>query len=129
MLIDLLQEISRESVNAAAPTEFTIGTVTQTEPLEIVTQTGMQTLRESVLYLTEPVIEKKIPVLEHTHTVEELPGVTQPALEQITCLENGTPLPVEDGYIILNRALAVGDKVLLLRVMGGQMFLVLSRAF
>jgi len=50
-------------------------------------------------------------------------------LEGIVCYEDGKPLPVEDGYIILNRGLAVGDKVLLLRVMRGQQFIILSRIF
>ena len=45
------------------------------------------------------------------------------------CIENGQPLPVEDGYIILNRALAAGDKVLLLRVETGARYIVLSRMF
>lgn len=50
-------------------------------------------------------------------------------LEGIVCYEDGKPLPVEGGYIILNRGLAVGDKVLLLRVMRGQQFIILSRIF
>ncbi len=50
-------------------------------------------------------------------------------LGNIVCYEDGKPLPVEDGYIILNRGLAVGDKVLLLRVMRGQQFVILSRIF
>lgn len=50
-------------------------------------------------------------------------------LSEITCYENGQPLPVEGGYIILNRALAVGDRVLLLRVQNGQRYIVLSRVF
>lgn len=50
-------------------------------------------------------------------------------LEDIVCYEDGKPLPVEDGYIILNRGLAVGDKVLLLRVMRGEQFIILSRIF
>ena len=50
-------------------------------------------------------------------------------LEDIVCYEDGKPLPVEDGYIILNRGLAVGDKVLMLRVMRGQQFIILSRIF
>ena len=50
-------------------------------------------------------------------------------LEDIVCYEDGKALPVEDGYIVLNRGLAVGDKVLLLRVMRGQQFIVLSRIF
>lgn len=50
-------------------------------------------------------------------------------LEDIVCYEDGKPLPVKDGYIILNRGLAVGDKVLMLRVMRGQQFIILSRIF
>lgn len=50
-------------------------------------------------------------------------------LKDIVCYEDGKALPVEDGYIILNRGLAVGDGVLLLRVMRGQQFIVLSRIF
>ena len=50
-------------------------------------------------------------------------------LEDIVCYEDGKPLPVEDGYIILNRGLAVGDRVLLFRVMRGQQFVILSRIF
>ena len=47
----------------------------------------------------------------------------------IVCYENGEALPVKDGYIILNRALEVGDRVIMLRVNGGQRFIVLSRSF
>ena len=50
-------------------------------------------------------------------------------LEDIVCYEDGKPLPVEEGFIILNRGLTVGDRVLLLRVMRGQQFIVLSRIF
>lgn len=50
-------------------------------------------------------------------------------LSSVVCYENGTALPVQNGYIILNRALEVGDKVLLLRVQNGQKFIVLSRVF
>jgi len=91
-----------------------------------------------------------LPGLSHSHSGEE--GETGPALEgslttetalnpdayisdkrllkrEIICYEDGKPLPVKDGYIILNRALEVGDKVLLLRVMRGQQFIILSRVF
>ena len=50
-------------------------------------------------------------------------------LMDLCCYEDGKPLPVEDGYMILNRGLAVGDKVLLLRVRRGEQFLILSRIF
>lgn len=91
-----------------------------------------------------------LPDLSHTHSGEE--GDTGPALDEsmetetalnqdafdsdnrllkreIICYEDGKPLPVEDGYIILNRKLEEGDKVLLLRVCRGQQFIILSRIF
>lgn len=91
-----------------------------------------------------------LPDLSHAHSGAE--GETGPALEgsyetedglqqdafdsdkrllknEIVCYEDGKPLPVKDGYIILNRALEKGDKVLLLRVMRGQQFIILSRVF
>ena len=94
----------------------------------------MAPLRESVLYLTSSVVEKKIPVLEHIHAITVHDSYTgggtadcASALSNIACYENGTALPVENGYIIINRALAMGDKVLLLRVQNGRKFIVLSR--
>ena len=55
--------------------------------------------------------------------------VSDEQLTGLCCYEDGKPLPVENGYIILNRGLAVGDKVLLLRVRRGEQFLILSRIF
>ena len=94
----------------------------------------MAPLRQQVLFLTEPVIEKKIPILQHNHVIHDTytgGGESEDNLLQdaIVCYENGKALPVQNGYIILNRALEVGDKVLLLRVMGGKRFIVLSRVF
>lgn len=163
-LIEVLQQINQQSMGAAGLTDLQIGTVTSASPLEITVDTLMQPLKAEVLYLTEPVVEKKIPVLthlhttkgfahrheittlEHTHTAkgdttsEGLSGTyqTEESLSQdafdsdqrltnIVCYENGVALPVENGFIILNRALAVEDKVLLLRVQSGQKFIILSR--
>lgn len=126
-LIQALQQIMQKNMQAMQLTNLVIGTVTAESPLEITSNTSMAPLRAGVLYLTEPVIEKKIPILQHTHTTPD--GVTGPALESVVCQEDGKPLPVEDGYIILNRKLEVGDKVLMLRVQNGQKFIVLSRVF
>lgn len=86
--------------------------------------------------------------LEHAHSAQEGPtgsalGGVYPAgeallqdaytsdkrLSDVACVEDGKPLPVKDGYIILNRGLEPGDKVLLLRVLRGQQFIILSRIF
>jgi len=50
-------------------------------------------------------------------------------LDRIICYEDGKPLPVKNGFIILNRGLEVGDRVLMLRVLRGQQFIILSRIF
>ncbi len=167
-LKDVLNQMIQENQAAGQPTDLRIGTVTSAAPLEITVNVAAAPLQAGQLYLTEAVVEKKIPILEHvhdtsgfahTHQVSSLShnhsysgGTTSNALTgsypteeslspntytsdarlltgDIVCYEHGQPLPVKDGYIILNRALEVGDKVLLLRVLSGQRFLVLSRVF
>lgn len=133
-LKDILQQMTQESMKSAQLTDLQIGTVTAVDPLEITISASMAPLRAGVLYLTVDVVEKKIPVVQHSHTIKVTDTFTgggsatcSTELTDIVCYENGTALPVENGYIIFNRALAVGDKVLLLRVQNGQKFVVLSR--
>ena len=133
-LKDILQQMTQESMKSAQLTDLQIGTVTSSDPLEITISSAMAPLRAGVLYLTVDVVEKKIPVVQHSHTIKVTDTFTgggsatcSTELTNIVCYENGTALPVENGYIIFNRALAVGDKVLLLRVQNGQKFVVLSR--
>mgnify|MGYP002640859726 FL=1 len=133
-LRDVLQQMIQENTRAGQPTDLRIGTVTKADPLEITINTQMAPLRAGVLLLTECVVEKKIPIFQHTHEIHDTAtggGSCDPALleSQIICQEFGQALPVENGYIILNRALAVGDEVILLRVQNGQRFIVLSRVF
>lgn len=156
-LKDVLYQMMQENAAAGQPTDLRVGTVTSEKPLEITINPAMAPLRRRQLYLTEPVVEKKIPVLTHKHYISTLShthtapgGATGPALQgsylgedslvsegfnatlqdqDIVCWENGKELPIEDGFIILNRKLETGDKVLLLRVQSGQKFIVLSRIF
>lgn len=126
-LIDILQEITARYMKGSGMTDLVIGTVSKVGPLEITVESARLILPETVLKLTAAVVEKKIPVLVHTHTVGQ--STTDPSLSAITCIEGGVPLPVQGGYIILNRGLVVGDKVLMLRVLSGQNYLVLSRVY
>ena len=153
-LLGAIQEISQQNAAAGQPTDYVVGTVTGVNPLEITINTAMAPLRESVLLLTESVVEKKIPVLSHSHYIpagtlthshggavgQDLTGQYQTnesllsagadtALQgaDIVCWEHGKALPVEDGYIILNRKLEMGDQVLLVRVAHGQRYIILSR--
>ena len=144
-LKDVLQQMMQQSQAAMQPTDLCVGTVDAVHPLAITINTAMAPLRQEVLYLTESVVEKKIPILTHSHTIpagtlrhnhggavgDDLGAscATGEMLQPVRCYENGKPLPVENGYIILNRALAVGDRVLLLKVQKAQKFIILSRVF
>ena len=144
-LKDVLQQMMQQSQAAMQPTDLCVGTVDAVHPLAITINPAMAPLRQEVLYLTERVVEKKIPILTHSHTIpagtlwhnhggavgDDLGAscATGEMLQPVRCYENGKALPVENGYIILNRALAVGDRVLLLKVQKGQKFIILSRVF
>ena len=126
-LAEQLYGMMQRSMEASQLTDLCTGTVTSAVPLEITLSTSMAPLRASVLALTANVVEKKIPALSHTHTADG--AATSSALEDVVCVENGEALPVSGGYILLNRALAVGDKVLMFRTQHGQKYLVLSRIY
>ena len=143
-LLEVLQQISDQSVGASQPTDLFVGTVTSVSPLEIQTDIYQAPLKGEVLLLTESVIEKKV-LLDHTHQIDTLSHshsaevaisngltgtyTTKKALDTTTVFENGTAIPIVDGYAIINRALAVGDKVMMISVQHGQRFIVLSRLF
>ena len=155
-LIEALQMVSQQTAQAGQPCDLAIGTVQTVKPLTVVIDISQAALQESVLLLTESVVEKKIPILNHIHHINTLghshsrpdggtstnltgsyptltslvsQGANSDQTQNIVCYEHGQPLPIEDGFIILNRALEVGDKVLLLRVQKGQKYIILSRVF
>lgn len=155
-LVDALVMVSEGTAKASQPCDLEVGTVTTVNPLSITRDVAQAPLTEAVLILTESVVEKKIPILDHIHHINTLghshtcpdggtstnltgsyptltslvsEGANSDQTQNIICYEHGQPLPIEDGYIILNRALEVGDKVLLLRVQKGQKFIILSRVF
>lgn len=155
-LSQVLYQMMQDNQDAGHPTDLRVGTVTGIDPLEVTINSQSAPLKPPVLILTEPVVEKKIPVLEHRHHINTLghshtcpdggtstdltgsyptlyslysEGAGGDQTQNVVCYEHGKPLPVEDGYIILNRKLEVGDKVLLLRVENGQRYVILSRVF
>lgn len=189
-----LQRLVQRTIRASSLTDLEIGTVTGVSPLEVTVQDVRDPIPAAALRLTAAVVEKKIPVLTHSHTtsglahlhqvsslshshrisetalngvyptetggqdahIHQISGLghdhgnsetaldgsypTEVSLEQdaydsderlghIVCFEHGKELPVRDGYIILNRGLETGDKVLMLKVLGGQNHIILSRIF
>ena len=112
-LIDVLHTISQQGMNAAALTDLSIGTVVSTSPLKISINSSMAPLQAPVLLATANVVER---TLHNAGT-------------NTYCTENGVHLPASGGTVTINESLNVGDKVLLLRVMRGQRFIILSRVF
>ena len=114
-LIDVMHMIGQQGQKAAQPTDMVLGTVSNVSPLEISINNTTAPLRSQVLLLTSNVVEYKIPYTER--------------ISEIVCYENGTPLPADKQWITFNRALEIGDKVIMLKVNSGQKYVVLSRLF
>lgn len=69
-LLQTIQQIAVQAVRASQPTEFCSGTVTSADPLKVrlLDDTNLE-LTSDYLVLTESVIEKKITIDKHTHSI------------------------------------------------------------
>lgn len=153
-LIDSIQRIIGNYVNEIGLTDMVVGTVTKDNPLEVTIESTMLPIPADLLLKTSAVIPKTLTINGHIHQINTLShshsysdddgtstttkttgeGLTGsyaslPAMENIVCLENGVQLPIAGNVVTINRGLIVGDKVLLLRVLDGQKFIILSRIF
>lgn len=97
-LLGVMQEIMQENQKAMKPTEVAFGTVATVSPLSILVDGTSQPKPEAGLILTEAVIPKTVQV------------------------QRG------GGMVVVNKGLAVGDKVVMLRVSRGNRYIVLSKA-
>ncbi|OUQ13033.1 hypothetical protein B5E84_18080 [Lachnoclostridium sp. An14] len=97
-LIDVIHSITQDSVKGQKPADVAYGTVISASPLSVQLQTTMQPIPAAALILTAGVIAKTAQV------------------------QGG-----QGGTVTINEGLAVGDKVLMLRVSKGQRFIVLSK--
>ena len=71
-LVDALVMVSENTGKASQPCDLDIGTVTTVNPLSITRDVAQAPLTEAVLILTESVVEKKIPILDHIHHINTL---------------------------------------------------------
>ena len=90
-LIDTINKIVKNNLEAQKPTELAIGTVTSTNPLSITTSANLPPIPAAAIILTDSVKER-----------------------------------IVDGVKVQND-LAVNDSVIMLRVMHGQQYIVLSK--
>lgn len=126
-LVDAIGQVVRAVVAEGQPAELYIGTVSAVNPLAVTIDSSQADIRAEVLYLTDAVIERKIPVMAHYHTVGE--DTTSTALSGQSSYINGKPIAAQDGYLMLSLGLKLGDKVLLLGVQQGQKFIILSHLY
>lgn len=114
-LISVITQIVQQNREASKPTELAIGTVATVNPLTIKINVDMAPLPEAVLLLTDAV-----------KSYEE--DVT--ASSSFASLLTAAGISVSEGDVIgkvTHDGLAVGDKVIMLRVMAGQNYIVLSK--
>ena len=87
-IVEALLQLNRVAGDVDQPTDLQIGTVVKAPPdddvLEISINTEMATLRQDILYLAEPVIEKKIPLLKHRHAMPLVFTAAQAAHRSLT---------------------------------------------
>lgn len=140
-LLQVIQQICSQTVSSMQPADICFGKVVSKDPLQIQTDMFKEPLRKEVLILTASVIEKKIEIKQHKHTVSGLShshggssalgGTYDTSLVNLNpkCIENGIELPAGPDWVIITRGLEVGDQVCMLSVQNGQKFVVLSRLY
>lgn len=103
-ILESIQRVIQENYDAQKPAEFTAGTVVSASPLKISIDVQLPPLEGDALILTQAVKAWN---------------------EEVNISINGG---TQQTAVIYHRALAQGDKVVMLRVAHGQRFIVLSRA-
>lgn len=107
-LYSMLKQIVADQLGSYGLTDYRIGTVVQASPLRLQLD-DQDFVGESFLLLTEAVKYKALD-LKHSHQAGEI-RTDEQLMEPV----------------IVNPGLAVGDKVLLLKVARGQKFIILSK--
>ncbi|MDR3561678.1 MAG: DUF2577 domain-containing protein [Negativicutes bacterium] len=123
-LYELMKTIMQNVVGNMGMTDIAIGTVETINPLSIRINPYIL-LPANVLILTETVCYKKV-LLYHTHS-DPQGGNESEELGDRTVNTAAGDNPPDAEYTIINRDLLVGDRVVMLRVLGGQQFIVLSK--
>ncbi|MGG1878130.1 DUF2577 domain-containing protein [Paenibacillus cisolokensis] len=109
-MLDIIKKAALEAVGASNPVAVQIGTVVSISPLEISLDQRI-TLPEAFLIVPESLTRYEID-LSHVHKLSGSPDTEQALTDKI----------------VIRKGLAVGDAVILVRVQGGQKFVVLDKA-
>lgn len=105
-LAGVIQQIVQNTVQTMKMADKATGTVESVSPLRIKVDAGMQSVPEAALLLTDTVRERIVPV-ENCGGCSGADGCT--------------------GTVTIREGLKVGERVLMVRVQGGNQYIVLSR--
>jgi len=124
-LMELIKKAAMDAVNAAQASDFCYGTVTSASPLKILVEQKME-LTAAQLVLCRNVTNHAVTVTagntkDFYFTGEMKDGETEPIPTTPHVHAIGTI------QVVVNNALNVGEKVVLMRKSGGQEYLVLDR--
>ena len=113
-LLEVINKIIQDNTEAQKLTDICIGTVTTADPIEIQINPNMPPIPTEALLLCDPVeeIEKDVEITPEFKSVLEAKEIYPPDVI---------------GKVKVSEALEEGDKVIMLRVLKGQQFIVLSR--
>lgn len=108
-MLEAIKQAALGAMDAAGPVIVQLGSVTQINPLKVMVDQRLE-LTEDFFLLSESLTKLELD-LKHTHSITGS-GLTQEALKD---------------KIILRKELEAGDKLLLLRMQGGQRYVILDR--
>lgn len=116
-LLNTLKKAAMDAMSASNPTAIMFGTVSSADPLEVIVDQRF-TLPADFLVIPEALIHFEID-LHHSHEYTDDTG------NGTITKETKPALPEKP--IVIRRGLESGDKLLLLRMQGGQKYIILDR--
>lgn len=122
-LIDIIKTICNNTANARIDVAVMFGVIKKEKPLEIEVEQRLL-LDEDFLVLTSRVTENKIN-LDHKHKYKDTSDSGEAEKESECAKPEDAKLNIKE--IIVNHGLKVNDKVLLLRVQGGNKYVVIDK--
>lgn len=127
-MYEQMQRWIQEIIANSKPMDFRIGIVKQMNPikLDIGDNKQITQFRDNLLF-TEQVIEKKI-TLTHSHDVVGLNHTHSNSAGETTAALAGSYITTEKTMsFVITEGIKTGDKLLMLRVPGGQQWIILSK--
>ncbi|TNJ68233.1 DUF2577 domain-containing protein [Paenibacillus hemerocallicola] len=111
-MLDIIKQAAKEAVEAGSPVNILFGEVIQNDPLEVNVDQRF-TLDADFLNVPESLTRYEVDLKHsHTYTDDGASGTTGEALAD---------------KIVIRPGLQTGDKVVLLRIQGGQQYLILDK--